>query len=241
MRRLLVATAMLMMIPGVAAAGGGGVDTTGCAGFGEGATVVMQDSCFAGTAHFAPSGTTITVDNEGQLPHTLTAVDGSFDTGSVAAGSSGEIVVDEPGTYRVFCSLHGTAQGDGMAGVLVVGEPDPEAVAAAPDTSAISSAVASETEAVVGAIENQEATLQAIDATQEELLVAVEQLENTETTSSPEAITVEAEADPAQIVTLLVAGLASGLALAALLTVLRLRLADRSRSGLQGYEPSVET
>lgn len=124
MRRLLVVTAILMSIPGVSYAGGGGVDPSACAGFGEGTNLVMQDSCFAGTAHFVPGDGVIIVENDGQLPHTLTAVDGSFDTGSVAAGSSAELVIGEPGIYRVFCTLHGTAQGAGMAGVLVVGDAD---------------------------------------------------------------------------------------------------------------------
>lgn len=122
MRRVLVLTVILIAIPAVAHAGGGGVDRSACPGFGEGTTVVMEDSCFAGTAHFVPSGDPVTVENLGQLPHTLTAVDGSFDTGSVAAGSSAELAIDEPGVYRVFCTLHGTAGGEGMAGVLVVGD-----------------------------------------------------------------------------------------------------------------------
>ena len=40
MRRLLAVTAILMMIPGVSHAGGGGVDRSACAGFGDGATMV---------------------------------------------------------------------------------------------------------------------------------------------------------------------------------------------------------
>lgn len=122
MRRLLLVL-VLMVAPGVAHAGGGGVDTSGCAGYSEGTTVSMRDSCFAGTAHFAPSGTPITISNDGVLPHTLTAVDGSFDTGDVGAGQSTELTLTEPGIYRVFCSYHGTAAGEGMAGVVVVGDP----------------------------------------------------------------------------------------------------------------------
>lgn len=56
MRGLLAVTAILMMIPGVSHAGGGGVDRSACAGFGEGATMVMQDSCFA-TVIVVSSGT----------------------------------------------------------------------------------------------------------------------------------------------------------------------------------------
>jgi hypothetical protein len=73
----------LMLIPGVAWAGFRGVDTSGCAGYNEGIEVSMLDSCFDGVAHFAAGGEVITVSNDGNLPHTFTAVDSSFDTGMV--------------------------------------------------------------------------------------------------------------------------------------------------------------
>jgi plastocyanin len=197
MRRLLVAFVAVMVIPGVAWAGGGGVDTSGCAGYSEGHSISMRDSCFAGTAHFAPSGTTITVSNDGGFPHTLTAVDGSFDTGLVEAGATTDLVVDEPGIYRVFCSLHGTAQGEGMAGVLVVGETVPASVAAPAATSAIS--------------------------------------------GEAQVITVSPDVDPVQMIVLLMVGLAAGLALSALLLVLRLRITDGSSRSLERLRPTVES
>lgn len=198
MRRLVVTIVLLMSIPGIALAGARGIDTSGCAGFGEGATVVMRDSCFGGTAHFVSDGTTITIDNQGALPHTFTAVDGSFDTGTVAAGSSADLEVGGPGIYRVFCSLHGTARGDGMAGVLVVGDAGP----------------ASEQTAS--------------DGTETDLLVALEQMGAAAPPGAPQVVTIEGEMGPAQLVIVLMAGLAVGLGLAALLTVLRLRIADRA-------------
>lgn len=240
MRRLVVSLAVLMVIPGVAWAGGGGVDTSGCAGYGEGATVSMRDSCFEGTAHFAPSGT-IAVSNDGALTHTLTAVDGSFDTGQVAPGSTAELTIDEPGIYRVFCSLHGTAEGEGMAGVLVVGEAVPAAVAAPSDTSAISAAVASETDDIMRAIEDQQSTLRGLNATEAKLLVALEQFDGEDASALPQVITVEDEVSPFSLVVLLMVGLAAGLALAALLTVVRLRVAERSSGSLERLQPSVES
>lgn len=107
------------LFPGAIA--GGGAGGSACDGFDDGSTVLMLDSCFAGTAHFAPAGTSVLVENQGKFPHTFTAVDGSFDSGQVGAGSSVELAI-EPGIYRVFCSLHGTAKGQGMAGVLIVGK-----------------------------------------------------------------------------------------------------------------------
>jgi plastocyanin len=191
-RRMLLAFAVLMLIPGAAWAGGGGVDTSGCAGYSEGIEVAMLDSCFEGTAHFAADGEVITVSNDGILPHTFTAVDGTFDTGTVSPGSTAELTVDEPGVYRVFCSLHGTAGGEGMAGVLVVGEAAPAAGAHPSDGSVVPVALSSETRG-----------------------------------ASPQVLTVRAaNVDPVQLVVILVVGLSAGLALAALLIVMRLRVVE---------------
>ncbi|HSM45087.1 MAG TPA: hypothetical protein VK969_08750, partial [Acidimicrobiia bacterium] len=125
--------------------------------------------------------------------------DGSFDTRTVASGGAADLSIDEPGVYRVFCALHGTAEGEGMAGVLVVGEPTPTAIAFQADTGAISETVAAETDRVIQAVES----------------------------ATPPVVTFDGNVEPTQLVVLIMVGLAAGLALAALLTVLRLRIADR--------------
>lgn len=121
MRRIAwLAVVLTVLLPGAAAAGGGG-GFGSCSGFGEGSTVSMRDSCFEATAHFAPEGT-VTVVNDGGIAHTYTAVDGSFDSGTLNAGDTAEIDPG-PGIHRVYCSLHSTAEGEGMAGVLIVEDP----------------------------------------------------------------------------------------------------------------------
>jgi hypothetical protein len=82
----------------------------------------MRDSCFEGTAHFVAAGSTVQVVNEGDAPHSLAASDGSFDTGTLLSGEQAEIVIGHGGVIRIFCRLHGTAEGAGMAGVIVAGE-----------------------------------------------------------------------------------------------------------------------
>lgn len=104
---------------GPAAAGGGGISETVCNGFAEGAEVVLRDSCFEGVGHVAPTGT-VTVTNEGQLPHTLTAVDGAFDTGVLQPGETATVELDAAGAFPIYCTLHGTTTGTGMAGLLSV-------------------------------------------------------------------------------------------------------------------------
>ncbi len=148
-----IALALAMAAPALAGGGGGAP----CAAFAEGSGVVMLDNCFAGTAHFAQEGQAITVTNDGRLPHTYTAVDGSFDSGTIQPGDSFEITPAEGGVVRVFCKLHGTASGHGMAGVLVLGDPlaaatVPAAVAPTPPGPVV-------TDELVTALEQQSAAL----------------------------------------------------------------------------------
>ena len=103
-------------------AGGGGHEAA-CAGYATGQTVEMYDSCFSGSAQFVRAGSTVQIVNRGDLPHSLTAVDGSFGTDTLQPGQSASIEVGDAAVVRVFCELHGTRQGEGMAGLLVVGEP----------------------------------------------------------------------------------------------------------------------
>jgi len=77
----------------------------------------MRDSCFAATAHFAPTDTTITVSNDGALPYTFTDVDCSFDTGQVAAGESAQLTSTIPvSTGLLHSARDGCRRGNGWRG-----------------------------------------------------------------------------------------------------------------------------
>ncbi len=67
-------------------------------------------------------GTTIEWVADGRNPHTVTADDGSFDSGVLSNGQSFEQTYAEPGVYPYFCKLHGAAGGVGMSGTVVVGD-----------------------------------------------------------------------------------------------------------------------
>ena len=240
MRKLLVAVALFSLIPGVASAGGGGGDISQCPGFAAGTTIAMLDSCFSGIAHFAPTDNTITISNDGQLPHTFTAVDGSFNSGQMLPGETFELTIDEPGMFRVFCTLHGTAQGGGMAGVLVVGEAEPQPVAAAIDVSAIKQAVAEENQALIEVLDSQAETFREIRVTQAELEGSLKQLSTAAPVepAAPMVVTVPAQSGVGSLWLALAAGLAVGLSIAALITALRSRGQDDRAEGL---ETSLET
>mgnify|MGYP000454044516 CR=1 FL=1 len=74
--------------------------------------VEIVDFDFAGTDAVAP-GATINVTNADGAPHTLTAVDGSFDTGVLNGSASATVTAPSaPGTYEYFCSIHPSMTGD---------------------------------------------------------------------------------------------------------------------------------
>lgn len=66
------------------------------------------------------AGDTVVWTNNGQLPHTVTADDGSFDSGLFFSGQTFSLTFDTPGTFPYHCTLHGAPGGVGMAGVVVV-------------------------------------------------------------------------------------------------------------------------
>jgi plastocyanin len=51
-------------------------------------------------------GDTVTWTNEGPSPHTATAKDGSFDTGTLKKGASASHTFSAPGTYSYICTIH---------------------------------------------------------------------------------------------------------------------------------------
>ena len=49
--------------------------------------------------------------NEDSAPHTATADDGSFDTGTIDEGKLGSATFKEPGTFTYHCEIHPTMHG----------------------------------------------------------------------------------------------------------------------------------
>jgi cupredoxin-like protein len=56
-------------------------------------------------------GTTVTWTNNDPTPHTITADDGSFDSGAIMAGGTFSRIFDRPGTYPYHCMFHPSMQG----------------------------------------------------------------------------------------------------------------------------------
>ncbi|MQA99936.1 MAG: plastocyanin [Actinobacteria bacterium] len=107
------------MIAGIALAA---CENQGGEGAGE-AHVPMLDNFFARHVTRIPVGGEVVFVNDGDNPHNAVALDGSWETqAELVDGESETLTIDEPGVYRYYCTFHGTAAGDGMAAVLVVGD-----------------------------------------------------------------------------------------------------------------------
>lgn len=79
-----------------------------------GPTITIADFSFSGVTEVAV-GTTVVVTNTDGTPHTWTAEDGTFDSGSLGPDETFEFTFDEAGTFSYFCNFHPS-----MTGTIVV-------------------------------------------------------------------------------------------------------------------------
>lgn len=121
---LLAALVTFATAPAFAGGGGGGQVCTPRV---EGPEVILRDNCLEGVAHTLPAGENLRVRNHGRVAHNYVAVDGAFDSGLLQPGEETTLAVPA-GIHDVYCTLHGTADGQGMAGTLIVTDPG-EAIA----------------------------------------------------------------------------------------------------------------
>jgi plastocyanin len=82
------------------------------------ASVSIVDRTFQPDAVEAAAGDTITWSNDDIEGHTVSAVDGSFDSGVMTIGDGFAMTFDAPGMYDYFCAIHPE-----MAGAVIVAEP----------------------------------------------------------------------------------------------------------------------
>jgi plastocyanin len=84
-----------------------------------GATVSISNFQFAPKVVRIKAGDEVTWQaREGS--HTVTADNGSFESPTLSAGKSFSHKFATPGTYRYYCSFHGSAGGHDMAGTVIV-------------------------------------------------------------------------------------------------------------------------
>lgn len=72
----------------------------------DSASVDIVDFAFDSDSVTIDAGGTVTWTNTGDASHTVTADDGSFDSGTLASGDTYSFTFDEPGTYTYHCNIH---------------------------------------------------------------------------------------------------------------------------------------
>lgn len=111
----------------VAFAACGGSDGGGESIEGQNVVVDMYDNRFEYTEIEIPVGGSVNWVGAGQNPHNAVEANEKWSTETVFGsldqfeGDEAILTYDEPGEYVFFCTYHGNAEGDGMAGVLIVG------------------------------------------------------------------------------------------------------------------------
>jgi plastocyanin len=69
-------------------------------------SVSIEDFYFEPSDAAIQPGDTVTWTNEGNHPHTVTADDGSFDSGTLQPGESYSHTFQNPGMVAYYCSIH---------------------------------------------------------------------------------------------------------------------------------------
>jgi len=90
---------------------GGGGGYGGGGGGGTGSDVSIKNFAFTSNNISVTKGTTIKWTNNDGVTHTVTADDGSFDSGSLTNGASFSHTFSTAGTYTYHCSIHTTMTG----------------------------------------------------------------------------------------------------------------------------------
>ena len=117
MKRLLLLAALsvlaLVVFVPTAVAQGAGVEAVPVQ---DARSVGIGDNFFDPPDAAVEPGTTITWTNNGAVPHTVTADDGSFDSGVLNPGDSYTVAFDGQGTVTYHCTIHPEMRGSVTVG-----------------------------------------------------------------------------------------------------------------------------
>jgi plastocyanin len=94
----------------------------------DASAVQVIDFAFEPGMLTVPAGATVTWTNAGSRPHTVTADDGSFDSGRLDPGEQFSQTFDQPGAFTYHCGFHPE-----MQGAIVVTEQQAAESAATPE------------------------------------------------------------------------------------------------------------
>lgn len=83
-------------------------------------TVEISADSYSPKTISVAAGTKVIFKNTSVFPHTATADNGSFDTGTIAQGSSKSVTLKKSGTFAFHCQFHGAVGGVGQSGTITV-------------------------------------------------------------------------------------------------------------------------
>jgi plastocyanin len=118
MKRLLLLAALsvlalVVFVPTAVAQEDGGVEAVPVQ---DARSVGIGDNFFDPPDVAVEPGSTITWTNNGAVPHTVTADDGSFDSGVLNPGDSYTVAFDGQGTVTYHCTIHPEMRGSVTVG-----------------------------------------------------------------------------------------------------------------------------
>ncbi len=76
-----------------------------------GRIVEIKNFAFSPSTLTVKKGDTVTWTNNDSAAHTVTADDGSFDTGNISLGGSQTVTFTKSGTFTYHCSIHPMMKG----------------------------------------------------------------------------------------------------------------------------------
>jgi plastocyanin len=126
--------------------------------------VTVADNVFQPASVTIAAGDTVVWTQPGSRVHNVTADDGSFSSGNLAAGGTFSRVFASAGTFRYYCSIHGAPGGIGMSGVVVVQAAQVTTTTAAPTTTTTTAAPTTTTTAAAAASPPTTAAAQVLSA-----------------------------------------------------------------------------
>jgi plastocyanin len=91
-------------------------------GTGEDFSVEIINSTFQPDELHVPVGATVVWIQHDDIVHTVTADDGSFNSGMLGLGDVFTHTFDQAGEYVYHCEIHGEPGGVGMSGVIIVSD-----------------------------------------------------------------------------------------------------------------------
>lgn len=118
MSRLPAALSILMVgftLSAIGCGGGSGTDSTATGtastqaaeSSGKAVAVTISDYEYDPATITVPVGTVVTFTNRDSTPHTATSKEsGAFESGSIDTGESGEVKLEEAGTFAYYCAFH---------------------------------------------------------------------------------------------------------------------------------------